>query len=76
MWTDHCLQTGDSTFPPSLVTKPTDIIVQKGTNTYVDAYSAFMDNSGNLKTSLDATLQANAVDTLYVAGIATDVCVK
>lgn len=76
MWTDHCQQTGDSSFPPSLVTRQDDVIVQKGTNTYVDAYSAFMDNSGNLKTSLDATLQAHGVDTLYVAGIATDVCVK
>lgn len=42
----------------------------------MDAYSAFMDNSGNLKTSLDATLQQHGIETLYVAGIATDVCVK
>lgn len=76
MWTDHCLQDGDSTFPPNLTTKKTDVIVQKGGNVYVDAYSAFYDNSGNLKTSLDAELQAKKIDTLYVAGIATDVCVK
>jgi hypothetical protein len=76
MWTDHCLQNGDSTFPPSLVTKASDIVVKKGTNRYVDAYSAFMDNTQTLKTSLDQTLQNLGVSHLYVAGIATDVCVK
>merc|ERR1711972_1181190 len=76
MWTDHCLQDGDSTFPPTLTKKDTDIIVQKGGNVFVDAYSAFMDNSQNLMTSLDKTLQSHGVDTLYVAGIATDVCVR
>ncbi|CAE8635824.1 unnamed protein product [Polarella glacialis] len=75
MWTDHCEQTGDSGFAP-MTKKATDIVVQKGKNIYVDAYSAFMDNSGNLKTELDATLQKNGIDTLYIAGIATDVCVK
>merc|ERR1719324_489578 len=75
MWTDHCLQTGDSTFPPSLSKESTDVIVQKGGNLYVDAYSAFMDNTQNFKTSLDQTLQSAGIDTLYIAGIATDVCV-
>lgn len=75
MWTVHCLQDGDSTFPPSLTKEDTDIIVQKGTNKYVDAYSAFMDNTKSLKTELDDTLKANEITKLYVAGIATDVCV-
>jgi nicotinamidase/pyrazinamidase len=76
MWTDHCLQDGDSTFPPSLIKEDNDLIVQKGANIYVDAYSAFMDNSGNMRTQLDAVLKADGIDTLYVAGIATDVCVR
>jgi len=75
MWTDHCLQTGDSTFPPSLVKDAKDIIVKLGTNLYVDAYSAFIDNTQNLMTELDAMLQKKVIDTIYVAGIATDVCV-
>merc|ERR1712224_426255 len=45
-------------------------------NQYVDAYSAFMDNSKTMKTELDAELKAAGIDTLYVAGIATDVCVR
>jgi len=66
---------GDSTFPPSLRKESTDIVVQKGTNTYVDAYSAFMDNTQNFMTKLDPILRSKGVDTVYVAGIATDVCV-
>mmetsp|Transcript_85944 Transcript_85944/g.188778 ORF Transcript_85944/g.188778 Transcript_85944/m.188778 type:complete len:320 (+) Transcript_85944:117-1076(+) len=76
MWTDHCLQTGDSGLIPSLTVEDTDIIVKKGQNVFVDAYSAFMDNSGNLKTELDDMLQAEGITTLYIAGIATDVCVQ
>jgi len=30
MWTDHCLQSGDSTYPPSLLKYSTDLVVQKG----------------------------------------------
>jgi nicotinamidase-related amidase len=76
MWTNHCLQTGDSNFPPGLYTEETDIIVQKGTNPYVDAYSAFMDNTKKLKTPLDSVLKDELdVSTIYVLGIATDYCV-
>jgi len=75
MWTDHCLQDGDSTFPPSLTKDADDFVVQKGVNRFVDAYSAFMDNTQSLKTTLDDELQSRNIDTLYVVGIATDVCV-
>jgi len=76
LWTDHCLQDGDSGFATGLVTSSEDIVVQKGTNKYVDAYSAFMDNAKVHKTALDDTLKANGIDTLYITGIATDFCVS
>jgi len=75
MWTDHCLQDGDSTFPATLTKNANDFVVQKGLNKYVDAYSAFMDNTQSLKTTLEDELQSRNIDTLYVVGIATDVCV-
>lgn len=75
MWTDHCLQDGDSTFPPSLSKNAEDFVVRKGLNRYVDAYSAFMDNTQSLKTALDDELESRNITTLYVVGIATDVCV-
>jgi len=75
MWTDHCLQVGDSTFPPTLTVGDEDIVVKKGANQYVDAYSAFMDNTKQIKTELDAVLQNKGILNLFVVGIATDVCV-
>lgn len=76
MWTDHCLQTGDSTFPPSLNMGASPKIVQKGSNQFVDAYSGFQDNSGVVKTQLDTELKALGIKKLVIVGIATDVCVK
>lgn len=75
MWTDHCLRSGDSGFPVGLDTKPTDVVVQKGGNVHVDSYSAFLDNTKRLKTSLDDTLTELSVGTIYMVGIATDYCV-
>jgi nicotinamidase-related amidase len=76
MWPDHCLQSGDSGFPPTLYKDPTDTVIQKGTNQFVDAYSAFMDNTQTLKTSLDSMLMGKGINRLYIVGIATDVCVQ
>jgi len=76
MWTDHCLQNGDSTFPTTLDMRDEDVIVQKGVHKFVDAYSAFMDNTQSLKTMLDDELKAKGITDLIVTGIATDVCVQ
>ena len=75
MWTNHCLVDGDSDFPATLVTMDTDVIVQKGTGTFVDAYSAFADNTKRLRSGLDDTLKGLGIETLYIVGIATDYCV-
>jgi len=75
MWTNHCLVEGDSDFPSTLLTMDTDVIVQKGTGTFVDAYSAFADNTKRLSSDLDQTLKNLEIETLYVVGIATDYCV-
>jgi hypothetical protein len=45
LWTDHCVQTGDSGFATGLETPDTDIVLQKGTQLNIDAYSIFMDNT-------------------------------
>lgn len=76
MWTDHCWKLGDSTFPVTLDKRPTDPVFKKGQNEFVDAYSAFMDNTKTLVTPLNSALQSAGIKTLYVAGIATDYCVE
>ena len=76
MWTDHCLQDGDSDFATGLETPETDLVVQKGVNQNIDAYSVFMDNAKIHKTMLDETLKAYGIQRLFVVGIATDFCVS
>lgn len=76
MWPTHCLQDGDSTFPPTLTMRDTDTIVKKGLHKWVDAYSAFYDNTKNLKTPLYGILEQNGITHVYVGGIATDFCVS
>lgn len=75
LWLDHCLQNGDSTLSPNVVSKNSDIIVQKG-HRYIEMYSAFMDNTRNYMSDLDAVLKQNNVTEVYAAGIATTHCVR
>ena len=57
-------------FHPDLLVRPDGIIVNKGTDPAVEAYSGFQD------TGLAEKLQARQVDTVYITGLATDYCVK
>jgi len=75
MWTDHCLQDGDSGFATGIETDPEDVILQKGVNTNVDAYSIFMDNPRVHYTKLDGMLKEEGYEVLYIGGIAYDFCV-
>ena len=75
LWLDHCLENGDSRLAPGLVHKETDIIVQKG-HRYIEMFSAFMDNTRNYMSQLDAKLKENNVTEIYAAGIATTHCVR
>jgi len=76
MWTDHCLSTGDSGFPDDLDMGSNPQVFKKGVNQFVDAYSAFKDNSKQVETELNAELTSKQIKKLVVVGIATDVCVK
>jgi nicotinamidase/pyrazinamidase len=75
IWPIHCVQNSEgSEFHPELL--PIKNIVHKGMNLDIDSYSCFFDNERNNKTDLDLLLKKNSIDTLYVAGLATDYCVK
>ncbi|CAF0738222.1 unnamed protein product [Didymodactylos carnosus] len=88
LWPAHCVQHTrgadlheelyiiDSKTPENHMNKNTPIIrLQKGTDAEIDSYSAFWDNQKISKTTLDADLKKHHVTDVYVAGIATDVCV-
>ena len=76
MWPDHCVQnTNGAKLHKDLNTKKTDIVIKKGTNLKVDAYSAFFDNDHKSQTKLHAKLSALGIKNLDICGLAFDYCV-
>ena len=61
---------------PKLDTEAIQKVIFKGTNPAIDSYSGFFDNGHRQATGLDEYLKSQGVDEVYVAGLATDYCVK
>lgn len=69
-WPTHCVQgTKGAAFHPDLVLPEGALVIKKGSNPKVDAYSGFTDSD------LDAQLRAAGVCRVFVGGLATDYCV-
>jgi nicotinamidase/pyrazinamidase len=70
-WPEHCVQdTPGAEFHPGLETSVIDEIVRKGTDPKTDGYSGFAG------TDLASRLNRLGVQRIFVAGLATDYCVK
>jgi nicotinamidase/pyrazinamidase len=70
-WPPHCVAgTRGAEFHPDLDPAPLDHVVSKGTDPELEAYSAFAG------TDLEQWLRGQGVGRLYVAGLATDYCVR
>lgn len=77
MWPDHCVQdTWGSQLDDDLLIELIDHVFYKGRDPTVDSYSGFYDNGHRNSTGLAEFLRKEDVDTVYVAGVATDYCVK
>lgn len=77
LWPAHCIQgTWGSEFAPGWDSTEIDKIVYKGTDSNIDSYSTFYDNSERRTTGLEIYLRDKSVKEIYVAGLATDYCVK
>ncbi|MEI6352402.1 MAG: bifunctional nicotinamidase/pyrazinamidase [Candidatus Nomurabacteria bacterium] len=77
IWAIHCVRnTKGAEFPKVLLSEKFDKIIEKGTDSKVDSYSGFFDNDHISQTGLDKYLKENNVKRLFVAGLATDYCVK
>lgn len=76
LWPDHCIRnTFGSDIVSSLNRKPIASYFFKGTDQWIDGYSAFFDNAHKKTTGLSDYLKSRKVTDVYIAGIATDYCV-
>jgi nicotinamidase/pyrazinamidase len=77
LWPVHCVQdTPGAEFASGLERDRWDQVFTKGTDPTVDSYSGFFDNGHRKPTGLADYLQNKNVTDVYIAGLATDYCVK
>ncbi len=77
LWPTHCVQgTPGAAFADGLRTDRFDHVARKGMDPTLDSYSGFFDNGHRHATGLHAWLRARGVTAVWVAGVATDYCVK
>jgi nicotinamidase/pyrazinamidase len=75
LWPDHCVQgTGGADFHPGLERRPFRAIIRKGTDPWVDSYSAFRDNHREHPTGLASLLRELGVKHVVIVGLTTDYC--
>lgn len=77
LWPVHCVQdTPGAAFVPGLDLSRVGRVFRKGTDPGIDSYSGFFDNGHRKATGLGEYLKQKSVTDIYVAGLATDYCVK
>lgn len=77
LWPVHCVQgTPGAEFVASLDLTRVEKVFHKGTDPGIDSYSGFFDNGHRKATGLGDYLKQRGVSEVYVAGLATDYCVK
>lgn len=76
LWPPHCVRhSADAGLHPDLIVLPDDLIVRKGWQPMIDAYSAFEDNGHLQSTGLAEQLRREGVHRVVVTGVALDFCV-
>lgn len=77
LWPDHCVQNSfGASLSEKLDTGSITRVFQKGTDPSIDSYSGFFDNGKKKDTGVNQFLKTKEVDVVYIAGLATDYCVK
>jgi nicotinamidase/pyrazinamidase len=77
LWPVHCVQnTPGAALCPQLDQARIARVFRKGTDPQIDSYSGFFDNGHRKATGLAEYLRAQGISQVYVAGLATDYCVK
>ncbi|HEY9403141.1 MAG TPA: nicotinamidase [Pyrinomonadaceae bacterium] len=77
LWPPHCVQgTAGAEFVAGLDTSRVARVFLKGTDVEIDSYSGFFDNEHRRATGLGDYLKERGVSDVFIAGLATDYCVK
>ncbi len=77
LWPAHCVAgSAGAAFASGLETERFEAVFRKGTDVGVDSYSGFFDNRQLRETGLGEYLARRGVDEVWVAGLATDYCVR
>lgn len=77
LWPPHCVQgTRGAELVEDLHREKIRKVFRKGTDPAVDSYSGFYDNGRRKSTGLGEWLKEMGATSLYIAGLATDYCVK
>ena len=77
LWPDHCVQgSKGSEFHPDLNIEQANAIIRKGSNPFIDSYSAFFENDKKTPTGLDGYLKSLEIEKINLVGLATDFCVN
>ena len=77
LWPVHCVQhTRGAAFASGLDSRRIEKIFHKGADPLVDSYSGFFDNGHRRATGLGDYLRVQNFAEIFIAGLATDYCVK
>ncbi len=77
LWPDHCVQgASGAEFHRDLDTKRAELIIRKGFRREIDSYSAFRENDRRTPTGLAGYLREREFRNIFLAGLATDFCVR
>lgn len=76
LWPVHCVRnTHGAELVSELNKEKIEAIFYKGTDKWIDSYSAFFDNARRKSTGLFDYLASRSVREIHIAGVATDYCV-
>lgn len=77
LWPDHCVQGSfGAEFHPDLEWTRAELVIRKGFRREIDSYSTFFENDGKTATGLAGYLRERNIDSIFLAGLATDFCVR
>ena len=76
LWPDHCVQgTAGADIATDLAVPHAQLIIRKGYHRHIDSYSAFFEADRETPTGLRGYLTECGLETVFIAGLATDFCV-